>query len=388
MNNHPGEIYENEVRLLNKNKIVSRDDIELDIPKLISKEVSDAPNSGNGYVAEFKLVVNESKVDLSKVDADNDGNPDGKIQIQDVMTNVAYIPGSIKITEEDSGRTLVYSSNCKTSICEHPECTASECKHSKCTESECKYSEYEIEYIPGSENEGETYIAALNITLKNPKACTYIITYDGQAISETPEGTAFASNVSNKATLKFYSYPFSEASEYCYFEDGWSYARRSLKIEKTDMEDSSKFLPGAVFGLFSENGYKIAEGITNKDGTYMFQTNVRQGIIFQEDKAYYLQELEAPVGYNKDDTLNWFYFTRENSGGIKVDFEIMQCALDDDGSSKKDNPPMPITNEKGLMLPETGGCGTVIYTIAGLILICGSAYVLYKKYLYWRGVLK
>lgn len=385
LNNHANSKYSNEVVLFKNDEDVSYSDITLDIPKLISKEVSDSPNSGNGYVGEFKLVVNESKVDLSKVDADNDGNPDGKILIQDDMKNIAYIPGSIEIIEEDSGRTLVYSSNCKTSICEHPECTDSECKHSECTESECKYSEYEIEYIPGSENEEETYKATLNITLKNPRACTYIITYNGQAISDPEvEEPNINSQMENIAILKFYSYPFSEASEYCYFEDGWSYARRSLKIEKTDMEDSSKFLPGAVFGLFSENGYKIAEGITNKDGTYMFQTNVRQGIIFQEDKAYYLQELEAPVGYNKDDTLNWFYFTRENSGGIKVDFEIMQCALDDDGSSKKDNPPMPITNEKGLMLPETGGCGTVIYTIAGLVLICGSAYVLYKKYLFWK----
>lgn len=383
LNNHSGETYNNEVRLLNK-KVVSTSDIELDIPELISKEVSDSPNSGNGYVAEFELIVNESKVDLSKVDADNDGNPDGKISIQDVMTNVAYIPDSIKIIEEDSGRTLVYSSNCKTSICEHPECTDSECKHSECTELECKYSEYNIEYIPGSEKEGETYTATLNITLNNPKACTYIITYNGQAISDVPEGTEFESDVSNIATLKFYSYPSYEASEYCYFEDGWSYAKRRLKIEKTDMDDPSKFLPGAVFGLFSENGYKIAEGTTNEDGTYMFETNIRKGIIFQEDKAYYLQELEAPVGYNKDDTLNWFYFTKESSGGIKVDFEITPCLLDENGSTFEDNKPIPITNEKGLMLPETGGCGTVIYTIAGLVLICGSAYVLYKKYLFWK----
>ncbi len=394
LNNHPGELYLNEIRLLNKNKVVSRDDIELEIPELVSKGVSDAPNSGNGYVASFEIIVNKSKKDLSKVDADNDGNPDGKIQIQDVMTNVAYIPDSIKIVEEDSGKVLTYNSNCKTPICNHPECTAPNCKHSECTDSECKYSEYQIEYIPGSENEGETYIGTLNITLKNPKACTYIITYDGLAISETPEGTEFESTVSNTATLKFYSYPFSEASEYCYFEDGWSYAKRRLKIEKIELKendtDITKFLPGAVFGLYSENGYKIAEGVTTEDGTYMFETNVRRGIIFQENKAYYLQELEAPSGYTKDETRkDWFYFTRESSGGIKVDFEITPCLLDDNtGSSLENNSPMVIPNEKGLMLPETGGCGTVIYTIAGLVLICGSAYVLYKKYLYWKGVLK
>ncbi|MEE1282721.1 MAG: SpaA isopeptide-forming pilin-related protein [Acutalibacteraceae bacterium] len=385
LNSHANSNYNNEVVLLENDEEVSYSDITLEIPKLISKEVSDAPNSGNGYVAEFKLVVNESKVDLSNVDADNDGNPDGKIQIQDVMTNVAYIPGSIKITEEDSGRTLVYSSNCKTSICEHPECTDSECKHSECTESECKYSEYDIEYIPGSENEEERYKATLNITLKNPKACTYIITYNGQAISDPEvEEPNINSQMENTAILKFYSYPSAEISESCYFEDGWSYARRSLKIEKIDMEDPSKFLPGAVFGLFSENGYKIAEGTTNEDGTYMFETNIRKGIIFQEDKAYYLQELEAPVGYNKDDTKSWFYFTKKGSGGIKVDFEITPCLLDENGSTFEDNKPMEIKNEKGLMLPETGGCGTVIYTIAGLVLICGSAYVLYKKYLFWK----
>lgn len=358
LNSYAGKNYINDVSLDNGDDIITAS-VSVPIPDLISKSLTEKFGSDNNYKGEYTVYVNKSMVDLSKIDSDNDGIADKEVIINDTMTNVSYVPGSISVVAtnaEGSSETLVYD------------------------------TDYKIEYIPGSEDLSTTYNSKLNIAIKKLGAYMYTIKYNGQAISNKEEGTSVNIKTNNKATLAIYNYPSDDVNFNCYFKQNWSYLKRILTIEKTDIDDG-RLLSGAVYGLFTEDGYEIARGTTDGFGLYDFKTNVREGIIFEEETAYYIKEIDAPDGYSLDTSLHWFYFAKEKVETLELAYtDIMLCDLDDDGSD--DFNKMKLTDEKGIELPETGGCGTGVYTVAGLILLCGSAYVLHKKYLHWKGVLK
>ncbi|MEE1153779.1 MAG: SpaA isopeptide-forming pilin-related protein, partial [Acutalibacteraceae bacterium] len=366
LNDYAGSKYVNTVTLSDSDDTDLTSEVELEIPKLITKTLPEKFTKNNHFMGTYKIVVNESKIDLSNVDQNGDKKPDETILIQDIMTNVGYIPGTLTIT----------SSNPDVPKLEYGR-------------------DYEIEYIPGNQQVGETYTATLNITLKNNKfnadseiknalgPYTYTIEYDAQAISTTDEGIAARVRTVNKATIAIaiYGFPGSDVVFNTTFASGWSYLRRGLTIHKFDL-DTSEPLAGAVFGLYTQDGTLIATGEpTGDDGNYTFSTDVRKGIIFKEDIAYYVAELGAPEGYNRVNTPHWFYFadeefTNEELQMLKLlDANIQFCGLDGEDT-------VGIPNEKGLVLPETGGNGAFIYIATGLILLCIAAYGLYKKFLF------
>ena len=67
-------------------------------------------------------------------------------------------------------------------------------------------------------------------------------------------------------------------------------------------------LVGATFGLFNAQGGQITTKITDELGQLFFETDTTNGIILREHQLYYMQELQAPPGYQLDDTLHWFCF--------------------------------------------------------------------------------
>ncbi|MBQ1992109.1 MAG: hypothetical protein II233_04970, partial [Clostridia bacterium] len=337
-------------------------------------EFSDETN----YRGLYRITINESQVDLSKVDADNDGNADDKLLIQDNITNATYIPGTFKIEaidEDGVPQDMIYG------------------------------EDYEFEYVLGSDIESEIYKATMNIYLKKLGPYTYNVEYKAQAISSEDEGVEADLNVSNTVSAGFYSFPTSTNTFTSSFEQGWSYLRRFLtlrKIEKVTPPDSTTpieptnpedliLLPGATYGLFTADGYKIAEGTTNEKGEFTFATNVRLGIIFNEETPYYVRELVAPDGYNLDSKQHWFCFTGDSiteeyfEEAYKVELDgIMFCSLDEE--TAPENNIMTLEDEKTIFLPETGGCGKFIYMAAGLLLIFCGVYGLYKKFLFGRRV--
>lgn len=386
LNEYPGFTYANSVLLTSEGdkKTELSANVTEDIPKLVTKELDGDFEFSNdtNYRGLYRITVNESKVDLSKVDTDNDGVPDGKLLVQDAMTNAAYIPGTFKIEaidEDGISQTMIYG------------------------------EDYEFEYIPGSAVKSEIYNATMNIYLKKLGPYTYNVEYKAQAISSEDEGVEADLNVSNTVSAGFYSFPTSTNTFTSSFEQGWSYLRRYLTLRKIERvvppastepteptnPDELILLPGATYGLFSADGQKIAEGTTDENGLFTFATNVRLGIIFNEETLYYVKELVAPEGYNLDSTLHWFCFSGDNvlteeyveycEEAYRVELDgIMFCSLDEQGGAE--NNIMTLEDEKTIFLPETGGCGKFIYMAAGLLFIFCGVYGLYKKFLFGRRV--
>lgn len=81
--------------------------------------------------------------------------------------------------------------------------------------------------------------------------------------------------------------------------------------------------------------------------------------------TYYLKEMAAPKGYNK--LANPIKVTIDNQGKITVD-------KDDKTTTEVD-----VENKSGTLLPSTGGMGTTLIYLAGIVLVVLSGYVLISK---------
>ena len=100
-------------------------------------------------------------------------------------------------------------------------------------------------------------------------------------------------------------------------------------------------------------------------------TNARGKLQFVglKEGTYQLVETVAPDGYNKlADPIKVVITASYHDDGTlnewKADFE--------GGSAQNGTHQIQVQNNKGALLPETGGMGTVIFTVAGVVIIAGG----------------
>ena len=163
-----------------------------------------------------------------------------------------------------------------------------------------------------------------------------------------------------------------------------------LEIKKVD--DKQQALPGAEFEIYTssdgttkgeklklikvaDGNYRVATPTEISDSDSRLTTTVvspRNGIIIVrglETGKYIVHETKAPDGYNRateDYTLNVKPTTDDNGATITY--------------PGKENE-VTIKNHKGSLLPDTGGMGTVVFTVIGLVLILGvgASFVISRK---------
>ncbi len=189
-----------------------------------------------------------------------------------------------------------------------------------------------------------------------------------------------ATQIPNQAAVKY----INSADEVLEKESDKPYVYTgAINLLKVDSEDNSKLLPNAVFEVYrtataDEVGAEI-EGLTELPGlvgkfvkvsffdnsaltgekvtTVKSDENGKVAIYGLAYGTYYLRETDAPAGYNKL--------------GNTVELTINDL-------SHTDEKAIVIENESGIVLPETGGIGTTIFTVlgfsfivlAGVLLIC------------------
>ncbi len=174
-----------------------------------------------------------------------------------------------------------------------------------------------------------------------------------------------------------------------------------IKIdEDTRSDDSQTLLPGAKFKLFkyvAPNGAGSGNYVVFPDETSCekttsdvegedFGTLVFEGL---PDGQYMISETESPAGYVKiaDDDI---YFDIANGvitryrnayNGTARDFADAIAEDTDTSSVTYSNADKSITvgNTSGSALPNTGGIGTTIFTIVGLVLIVGGIVLFVRR---------
>ena len=154
-------------------------------------------------------------------------------------------------------------------------------------------------------------------------------------------------------------------------------------IIKTD--SNRKVLTGAKFELYDAEtvGSKIAL-VKGTDGVYHVATDAEKSAegftsaVIEAGRAtvkgldanttYWLEETEAPAGYNKL--------------ASRVRVEIMEANLTTTMTGEtweQGNGGVQITNQAGTELPSTGGMGTTIFYVLGSILAVGAIVLLVTK---------
>lgn len=175
----------------------------------------------------------------------------------------------------------------------------------------------------------------------------------------------------NHAFLDYNNNPYVSTS-WNTDEDKTTVYTYGMKIAKVD-EDDGKGLAGAEFSL-SRDGEKLQFVGTN--GTYRVAKQNESGVTnLKVDGSgalkldgldvgtYVLTEEKAPAGYIK----------------LQNPVEVVVADEDIDGKVENGNQelgdgyiPVTVKNDKGFTLPVTGGIGTTVFSITGILLICGS----------------
>ena len=304
--------------------MVSHSQANVRIPGLFKKELT---HDFNGYTANYKVTVNEAKLVLTN------GTP---LTIHDVMTpTLAYISGSMVITAEDADGNITTLQ---------------------------QGSDYTIEYDGTGKEEH-----ILDIVILRPQPVMYTLDYDTTLIM--PEQVTGAIKYSNSATITLWGESITnDSTEKVYADINISAKTYKVELYKT-CAVTNVSLSDAMFGLYNAQGGLISKEVTDNHGHLLFQTNITEGIIMREHELYYMQEIQAPIAYQLDDTKYWFIFcnnTEDYCGTCRTimgDTNASRIPLEQIGRINATNEPADCE------LPATGGIGPILYILCGVTLV-------------------
>lgn len=148
----------------------------------------------------------------------------------------------------------------------------------------------------------------------------------------------------------------------------------SFKIKINKKKDNGSPLAGATFGLYRDAACadKIAEATSGDDGVINFgdASKLAAG-------TYYLKELQAPSGYSAlTSVVKVIISTATPNDNTEYDFKYSMNEGEENNVAKDGVISLDITNNKGFSLPATGGMGTYLFTIGGLVIMAGAALLL------------
>ena len=194
-----------------------------------------------------------------------------------------------------------------------------------------------------------------------------VITYT--ATLNNNDTTAVNVKQTNTVTFDYSNYPYVENS-HNQKTDTVDVTTFAIKIDKYVKNDEDAKLANAKFDLYrtatqaevnagsavniphtTENGIKLeSDLVTDANGTATFAKYEANGTNYD----YYLVETRAPSGYNILDN------------AVKVNFTDTEVEATAGVYTVK------VPNSSGILLPITGGTGTVIFTIIGIALMVGA----------------
>lgn len=212
-----------------------------------------------------------------------------------------------------------------------------------------------------------------------------------------------AGNV-NSATIQYSNNPStsgtgeSEPSKVRIFTYGFTVD----KYTGDKYADDATRLAGAEFTLAPKNGtaisfvqvtagsatenavYRVAKA--DETGTTTIITPASGKVDFQglKNGEYTLTETEAPAGYNKLASAIGVKVEGQNDGTDTTNATVHITYDNDNGSSNYNqsasNGVIPVRNKSGVVLPGTGGMGTIAFTVIGVLVIAlGVAWTLKRK---------
>lgn len=198
--------------------------------------------------------------------------------------------------------------------------------------------------------------------------------------SATVNENAAATIEKNHATLEYSNDP-QDSSKTTPREDEETVYSAKLVIDKYEADDKDTKLAGAKFVLYKTEGttklyYKYTEAsatekakvawVDDKAQATEVTTGTDGAAVFKglKDGTYYLEETEAPAGYN----LLKAPVTVEINGANATETDLSALTHTEG-----------VANNTGTELPSTGGMGTTVFYVIGSILVLAAVVLLVTK---------
>ena len=131
--------------------------------------------------------------------------------------------------------------------------------------------------------------------------------------------------------------------------------------------------------------YRVAKAGETAGTTTTITTPANGKVVFQglKNGEYTLTETKAPAGYNKLASAIGVKVNGSNDGTDTTNATV-NITYNNDNGSKYDqtasNGVIPVQNKSGVILPGTGGMGTIAFTVIGVLVIAlGVAWTLKRK---------
>lgn len=170
--------------------------------------------------------------------------------------------------------------------------------------------------------------------------------------------------------------------------NNWNPEYVKLKLQKTDYEDPTLLLSDAVFEIYRVVLEGGAENSVTIPGTAEIYGILEQTVTSSDSgetvpvellvgATYYLIETQAPSGYNILKEPLVFVAGKDTANNAVLTFSSGEACTSTDTDS--DGTVLQVKNTKGYVLPETGGSGTVLYYLAGILLIILTAVCFISK---------
>lgn len=208
-----------------------------------------------------------------------------------------------------------------------------------------------------------------------------VVTY-----SATVAADATIAGAGNKNTAKL-EYSGKHSTE----EETTTYVWK-LNVHKYALDSKNKevALSGAKFVLYRMDGdtkeyatltgNKIAGWVNDKDKATTLETNGAGDILIEglNVGTYYLEETEAPAGYNKlTEPIEVKITATPDATGVSETVEYKN--KNDSTYTPATNAIVKVLNEAGTQLPSTGGIGTTLFYVIGGGLMAVAAVLLVTK---------
>lgn len=226
--------------------------------------------------------------------------------------------------------------------------------------------------VDGNANKFTVSIPVKNYTIGAEIKVTYSAVVNEQAIANIEN---------NQAELKYSNDPTDRTKTTTTPPQEAKVYSSKIVIDKYEDGSADKKLAGAKFVLYKEvTTGEGAEAVTTK--LYYKWNDTAMKVEWVENKAeatvkitdgngaasfdgiangtYYLEEIEAPAGYNQ---LKEPVQVTVNGGTAEAQLTVTQ----------------PVANSTGTVLPSTGGMGTTLFYTLGAILVLGAGVLLVTK---------